>query len=68
MFSPVNHIDKILFTRELSILMKSGVSLGESLESLKEKSGNKRISKIICSLLEDVQNGQKLSRALARYP
>ncbi len=68
MFFSVSHIDKLLFTRELSILMKSGVSLGEALESLEEKSGKGRMAKVIRSLIQDVDNGQILSRALARFP
>ena len=68
MFFSVSHIDKLLFTRELSILMKSGVSLGEALESLQDKAGKGSMHTVIASVIQDVKNGQLLSRALSRYP
>lgn len=68
MFSSVSQIEKLLFTRELSVLLKSGVVLGEALESLESKTRTKNLQTIISSLLADIENGQLLSHALARFP
>src|SRR3972149_12193170 len=68
MISSVSKLDKLLFTRELSVLLKSGVPLGEALESLREKTSRGALRKIIDSLIADVENGQTLARALLRFP
>ncbi|MEI8097080.1 MAG: type II secretion system F family protein [Candidatus Moraniibacteriota bacterium] len=64
----VSHVEKLLFTRELAVLLKSGVSLGDSLESLQDKSHRGGMRDIIDGVLHDVQNGQLLSHALSRFP
>ena len=63
----VSHIEKLLFTRELSVLLKSGVPLGESLSSLESKNSG-TLRGVIVSLLADIENGQPLSRAFERFP
>lgn len=68
MFSSISHIEKLLFTRELSVLLKSGVALGEALESLESKSRSGNLQRVISTLLSDVENGQLLSHAMARFP
>lgn len=64
----VSHLEKLLFTRELAVLLKSGVPLGEALESLKDKTGRGSLRKVIEGLLADIENGQSFSQALARFP
>jgi type II secretory pathway component PulF len=68
MFSSVSHIDKLLFTRELSVLLKSGVALGDALESLQSKTRAGAFRAVIDTLLADVENGQLLSHSLSRFP
>ncbi len=64
----ISYIERLIFTRELAVLLKSGISLGEALESLQEKAGRKETRHVIGTLLSDVQNGQPLSSGLARFP
>ena len=64
----VSNIDKLLFTRELSVLLRSGVPLGETLESLRQKTKRVDFREIVSILLADVENGQSFSRALSRFP
>lgn len=64
----ISHVEKLLFTRELSVLLKSGVSLGDSLESLQDKTRSGGMKDVIDGIFLDVQNGQLLSRALSRFP
>lgn len=68
MFSPIGALEKMLFTRELAVLLKSGVTLGEALQSLGEKSGSKNMRVIAEDILHDVENGQTFSHALTRFP
>jgi type II secretory pathway component PulF len=64
----VSHLEKLLFTRELAVLLKSGVPLGEALQSLQGKTGRGSLRKVIDSLLSDIENGQSFSQALSRFP
>lgn len=64
----VNHIDKLLFTRELSVLLHSGVPLGETLQSLREKTKRGPLQEVIGGILADVENGQSFAHALERFP
>jgi len=64
----ISHLEKLLFTQELSVLLKSGIPLGEALESLQSKTGRGGLRVVIASLLSDIQNGQLFSSALARFP
>lgn len=68
MFTSVSHLEKMLFTRELSVLLRSGIPLGEALESLRSKSSSVALSRIISHLLSDIENGQPFSQALSRFP
>ena len=64
----ISHLDKLLFTREISVLLKSGVPLGEALQSLEEKTSKGELKRTIKALLSDIENGQSFSHALARFP
>ncbi len=64
----INHLEKMLFTRELSVLLHSGVPLGETLESLRDKTKEGKLQTLIVTLLADVENGQSFSHALERFP
>ena len=64
----ITQVEKMLFTRELSVLMKSGIPLGEALESLEEKASRGTLRHTISALLSDIRNGQPFSRALTRFP
>lgn len=68
MFSSISHLEKMLFTRELAVLLRSGVPLGESLESLRSKSSSIALGRVIGKLLSDIENGQSFSQALSRFP
>lgn len=64
----INHLEKLLFTRELSVLLRSGVPLGETLESLRDKIKQGAFRTMIEILLSDTLNGQSLSHSLERFP
>ncbi len=68
MFGSVSHLEKMLFTRELAVLLKSGIPLSEALTSLREKSSSIALGAIIGKLLLDIENGQSFSQALSRFP
>ncbi len=59
--------DKILFTKQLSVLLKSGVPLLQALELLIEQFDG-RMKSILVSLKDGVKEGQSLAQGMSRYP
>ncbi len=68
MFSSVSHIDKLLFTRELSVMLRSGVPIGEALASFSSQAKRGPMKRLVLSLLSDIENGQLFSAALTKFP
>jgi type IV pilus assembly protein PilC len=59
--------EKIFFIRSLAMLLKSGVSLSESLNFLKESSKSQNLRFIISRLSLDVERGKFLSTSLKNF-
>lgn len=59
--------DKILFTKQLSVLLKSGVPLLQSLELLIDQFTGK-LKTMIIEMRDAIKEGQSLAVAMARYP
>lgn len=64
----IQNVEKLLFTRELSVLLKSGVPLRDALLSIAEQSQFSSMRRIIEIVIKDIENGQSFSRALERHP
>lgn len=64
----IQNVEKLLFTKELSVILKSGVSLRDALTSLSEQSQFSAMKKVVSVIIADVDNGQTLAKALARHP
>lgn len=59
--------NKILFTKQLAVLLKSGVPLLQALELLTEQVEG-RLRVILVTVKDDVKGGTSLADALAKYP
>ncbi len=60
--------DKIFFTQNVSVLLASGVSLGEAISIIAEDANSKSMT-VFCSALQDeLEKGTPLSKALSLYP
>lgn len=59
--------DVMLFTRELATLLRAGMPLDRSLQSLAQLTDNERLREIIHEVLGQVQAGKSLSKALAEH-
>lgn len=68
MFKPISFIDRLFFTKHLSIMLKSGIPLSEALESLKDEAKASTFKKILTRVLADVQKGKSLEEALTKHP
>lgn len=58
----------VLFTRQLSILLSSGLSLEESLYSLAEETEKKNMKTVVFALRDHVRQGEMFSTALDNFP
>lgn len=61
-------IDKAIFCRYLSTMMKAGLPLAESVQIMASESSNRKMHRILVDLQYSIQRGQKLSSVFARYP
>ncbi len=67
-FSKVKISEQILFTKNLSGMLKAGLSLGRALSVLQKQTRNPLFSKILVSLSNDINGGASLSVGLAKFP
>ena len=58
----------LLFTRELSDLLASGMTLGNALHTLSRRKISKGQDKIVTELRDEIVQGASLSDALAQWP
>ncbi|MDP3999234.1 MAG: type II secretion system F family protein [bacterium] len=59
--------EKIIFTRHLAIIIKSGMTLIDALTMLRQQTKSRSLSKILDTVIKDVSNGQFLSASLDKY-
>jgi len=59
--------EKIIFTEQLGIMIKSGISIVEGLQAMQEETENKNFAIIIKKLISDVEGGTPFSKALEKH-
>lgn len=68
LFKKVKLNEKIIFTKNLSGMLKAGLPLSRALEVLDKQTTNEYFKTIIHSLLETIDKGGTFSEGLAKYP
>jgi len=66
-FNRVKGSDIILFTRQLSSMILTGLTLIESLELLKKQADKPKMKKMLEDIISDVSEGKALSQALGNH-
>jgi type IV pilus assembly protein PilC len=64
----VKQKDLVVFTRQLSTMVSAGVPLTRSLSTLQGQAENKYFQKVIGGISKDVESGQPLADAFAKFP
>lgn len=64
----VSVIEKAIFCRYLSTMIKAGLPLAEAVEIMGQEVTNRKMRRILRDLQYSLQRGQKLSSVFARYP
>ncbi|MFM7024726.1 MAG: type II secretion system F family protein [Limnohabitans sp.] len=57
----------VMFTRQMASMTKAGLPLMQSIEGMQKAHSNKAFGKILKSVLEDLNRGSNLSKALQRH-
>ncbi len=60
--------DKMIFARNLSVMIASGLPISRAIHNLSFQTKNKRFQKILKDIHEEIQKGRGLSDGLAKYP
>lgn len=64
----VSLVDKIMFTRNLAVMIGAGLALNKALETLQKQVDNKKLKFCIAKIAENVQAGKPFSDSIAAYP
>ena len=69
LFKPkVEHIDVLLFSRQIHTLLKAGVPIMRALGGLQESATNPAMKAVIADIKDSLEAGRELSVSLARHP
>lgn len=66
--SRVTATNKILFGRNLAIMLKAGLSLSRALAVMEKQTKNPKFKKIVAEINGHIKGGNSLSSALERFP
>jgi type IV pilus assembly protein PilC len=58
----------IMFSRQLALLLESGIGIVQGLELLRAQTPNKGLAKILDKIVNDLRGGSPLSAALGKHP
>lgn len=66
----LKHVELLLLTKYLAVLLRSGLPLDESLDILNRQSKNKKgaLAQILTNLTSSIRTGKTLADGLAQYP
>lgn len=67
-FGTISIREKILFARNLSVMIQAGLPLSRSISVLLKQTKNKKLQDILSSVGESIKKGKSLSDSLADFP
>lgn len=68
LFNKVSIKDKIIFTQQLGVMIRSGLSVVDALEALCDETTDKNFAKKIKEVIIEVKGGTSLSAAMGKAP
>ena len=68
MFGKVKEHEKILFARNLGLMIRSGLSLSRALSVLERQTRNKLLKKVLADLQDSIGQGSSFNESLADFP
>jgi len=67
-FGLVSGADKIMFAKNLGVMLSAGLPITRALEILSRQTGNRYFGQTIISLMNDAKKGDFLSGAMKKFP
>lgn len=67
-FSKISVSEQIIFTKNLSGMLKAGLSISRALSVLEKQTKNVTLNKVLNSLSNDINSGETFSSGLAKFP
>jgi len=67
-FDRIPFLDKYFFAKHLSLMIKAGLTLHESVAIIQEQSRSKKFKKILDNVLKNIESGRSLAISLSRHP
>jgi type IV pilus assembly protein PilC len=64
----VHTSDKIMFARNLGVMLNAGLSLSRALSVLERQTGSKKFQEVIRGVSEDIRKGTNLHEAMEKFP
>jgi type II secretory pathway component PulF len=64
----VTQRDMLMFTQQMSSLLRSGMSLSDSIGALARRTQKEQLAAILAELKRDIEQGESLSGAMAKHP
>lgn len=68
MFDNITYLDRLLFTRHLAVMIRSGIPIYEAISSIADQSSNPAFKRILLKISAEIGNGQTLQKSLSGYP
>jgi len=57
-----------MFSRQLALLLESGINIVQALELLGEQTSNRTLKRVLSEVVTDLRSGNQLSAALSKHP
>ena len=67
-FEKVSLVDKLAFTKHLSLMLKSGITLSEAISILEKQTTRTVFRKLLSRIHQEIANGQPFHKALSKFP
>jgi len=67
-FGYVSNLERVNFTKHLSLTLKAGLAINDALRILKDQTASFQMKRVIGHLIKTVEDGRPLSIGLAKYP
>lgn len=67
-YGKISEVDIVLTIRHLSLMLKAGISLTESIEALNRLTTDKKLKKVYAEIYTSIQSGNDLATSLNQHP
>jgi type II secretory pathway component PulF len=64
----ISFVEKLLFTKHLLVMTKSGITIAEAVETIASETKSVKFRKILEDVNKNIRNGQPLAKSLGKHP